>query len=127
MMRLRSADHKQRKLFIDDALLILIMATLACCGLIYEYLLSHYSARILGSVETVIYAVIGIMIVSMGLGAFAAKKVKNAFQGFAILELIVALIGCAATLFIAAVIGFSQTLPQIISDTFQLPKDVFLK
>jgi len=127
MMRLRSADHKQRKLFIDDALLILIMATLACCGLIYEYLLSHYSARILGSVETVIYAVIGIMIVSMGLGAFAAKKVKNAFQGFAILELIVALIGCAATLFIAAVIGFSQTLPQIIADTFQLPKDVFLK
>jgi len=126
-MRLRSADHKQRKLFIDDALLILIMATLACCGLIYEYLLSHYSARILGSVETVIYAVIGIMIVSMGLGAFAAKKVKNAFQGFAILELVVALIGCAATLFIAAVIGFSQTLPQIIADTFQLPKDVFLK
>jgi len=126
-MRLSFFNHKQHKLLIDDVLLILIMATLACCGLIYEYLLSHYAARILGSVETVIYAVIGIMIVSMGLGAFAAKKINNAFQGFAILELAVALIGCAATLFIAAVIGFSQTLPQLISDTFQLPKDVFLK
>jgi len=120
-------SSKKIKLMIDDALLILIMATLACCGLIYEYLLSHYSARILGSVETVIYAIIGIMIVSMGLGAFAAKRIKDAFQGFVILELTVALIGCSATLFIASVIGFSQTLPQIIADTYQIPNDVLLK
>lgn len=117
-MRIKSLKSKQIKLVVDDALLILIMATLACCGLIYEYLLSHYSARILGSVETVIYAIIGIMIVSMGLGAFAAKKVKDAFQGFVFLELMVALIGCSATLFIAAVIGFTQTLPHIIADTY---------
>ncbi|WP_354624919.1 polyamine aminopropyltransferase [Psychromonas sp. MME2] len=116
-------DAKKLKLLIDDTLLIVIMAALACCGLIYEYLLSHYSARILGSVETVIYAIIGIMIVSMGLGAFAAKKVKDAFQGFVILELVVAFIGCSATLFIASVIGFSQTLPHLIADTYQLPMD----
>ena len=116
-------DTKKLKLLIDDSLLILIMATLACCGLIYEYLLSHYSARILGSVETVIYAIIGIMIVSMGLGAFAAKKVKDAFQGFVVLELVVAFIGCSATLFIASIIGFSQTLPQLIADTYQMPMD----
>ena len=116
-------DNKKLKLLIDDSLLILIMATLACCGLIYEYLLSHYSARILGSVETVIYAIIGIMIVSMGLGAFAAKRVKDAFQGFVVLELVVAFIGCSATLFIASVIGFSQTLPQLIADTYQMPMD----
>jgi len=126
-MRLKSLNSKQINLLIDDAFLILIMATLACCGLIYEYLLSHYSARILGSVETVIYAIIGIMIVSMGLGAFAAKKIKDAFQGFVLLELIVALIGCSATLFIASVIGFSQTLPQLIADTYQIPNDVLLK
>ena len=126
-MQSNSLNSKKIKLVIDDALLILIMATLACCGLIYEYLLSHYSARILGSVETVIYAIIGIMIVSMGLGAFAAKKIKDAFQGFVILELTVALIGCSATLFIASVIGFSQTLPQIIADTYQIPNDVLIK
>ena len=115
---------KKLKLLIDDSLLILIMATLACCGLIYEYLLSHYSARILGSVETVIYAIIGIMIVSMGLGAFAAKKIKDEFQGFVILELVVAFIGCCATLFIASVIGFTQTLPQLIAETYQMPADL---
>jgi len=117
-------DSKKIKLLLDDSLLILIMATLACCGLIYEYLLSHYSARILGSVETVIYAIIGIMIVSMGLGAFAAKHVKDAFQGFVVLELVVAFIGCSATLFIASIIGFSQTLPHLIADTYQIPADV---
>jgi spermidine synthase len=116
--------NKKLKLLIDDSLLILIMATLACCGLIYEYLLSHYSARILGSVETVIYAIIGIMIVSMGLGAFAAKKVTDAFQGFVVLELIVAFIGCSATLFIASLIGLSQTLPHIIADSYQIPMDM---
>jgi len=117
-------NNKKLKLFIDDSFLILIMATLACCGLIYEYLLSHYSARILGSVETVIYAIIGIMIVSMGLGAFAAKFVKDAFQGFVTLELVVAFIGCSATLFIASIIGFSQTLPQLIADTYLIPSDM---
>ncbi|PKH03908.1 spermidine synthase [Psychromonas sp. MB-3u-54] len=114
---------KKVKLLIDDSLLILIMSVLACCGLIYEYLLSHYSARILGSVETVIYAIIGIMIVSMGLGAFAAKKISNAFQGFVILELAVALIGCCATLFIASIIGFGQTLPHLLAETYQIPID----
>tara|TARA_R110001583_G_scaffold10441_2_gene48310 strand:+ start:16555 stop:18264 length:1710 start_codon:yes stop_codon:yes gene_type:complete len=125
-MSSNALHSKKITLVIDDVLLILIMATLACCGLIYEYLLSHYSARILGSVETVIYAIIGIMIVSMGLGAFAAKKVKDAFQGFVVLELLVAFIGCSATLFIASVIGFSQTLPQIIADTYQIPNDVLV-
>jgi len=116
-------DSKKLKLLIDDSLLILIMATLACCGLIYEYLLSHYSARILGSVETVIYAIIGIMIVSMGLGAFAAKKIKDAFNGFVILELVVAFIGCSATLFIASIIAVSQILPQVVAETFLIPMD----
>lgn len=125
-MSSNALNSKKITLVIDDVLLILIMATLACCGLIYEYLLSHYSARILGSVETVIYAIIGIMIVSMGLGAFAAKKVKDAFQGFVVLELLVAFIGCSATLFIASVIGFGQTLPQLIADTYQIPNDVLV-
>ncbi|MFQ3259666.1 MAG: spermidine synthase, partial [Pseudoalteromonas distincta] len=49
------------------------MAVLAGCGLIYEYLLSHYAGRVLGSVESAIYAMIGTMIVAMGLGAFLAR------------------------------------------------------
>ena len=60
----------------DDALLLGIMASLAGCGLIYEYLLSHYAGRILGALEAAIYTMIGLMIVSMGVGAFAARKIK---------------------------------------------------
>ncbi len=39
-----------------DLALIVIMGVLAACGLIYEYLLSHYAGRILGAVEATIYA-----------------------------------------------------------------------
>lgn len=111
-------------LFIDDTLLILTMAVLAGCGLIYEYLLSHYAGRVLGVMESTIYTMIGLMIVSMGLGAFAARKVRCAFNGFVCLELIIALLGTSAILFIGALIAITQTLPHIISDMFALPPDM---
>ncbi|WP_298772782.1 polyamine aminopropyltransferase [uncultured Shewanella sp.] len=115
---------KNRKLaWFDDVLLLGIMAVLAACGLIYEYLLSHYAGRILGALEAAIYTMIGLMIVSMGLGAFAARKIRCAFTGFAVLELIVALCGALAILITASVIGFSQQLPQIIANTLGLPAD----
>ena len=56
------------------------MAVLAGCGLIYEYLLSHYAGRILGSVESTIYAMIGTMIVAMGIGAFWRAGLKMPLQ-----------------------------------------------
>ncbi|MGX9461236.1 polyamine aminopropyltransferase [Shewanella sp. A14] len=109
--------------WFDDALLLGIMASLAGCGLIYEYLLSHYAGRILGALEAAIYTMIGLMIVSMGVGAFAARKIKCAFTGFAMLELTVALCGSFAIIVTAAVIGFGQQLPLIIANTLGLPPD----
>jgi spermidine synthase len=109
---------------LDDTLLILTMAVLAGCGLIYEYLLSHYAGRVLGVMESTIYTMIGLMIVSMGLGAFAARKVRCAFNGFVFLELIIALLGSSAILFIGGLIAVTQILPQIISDMFALPPDM---
>ena len=109
--------------WFDDALLLGIMAALAGCGLIYEYLLSHYAGRILGALEAAIYTMIGLMIVSMGVGAFAARKIKCAFTGFAILELTVALCGSFAIIITAAVIGFGQQLPLTIANTLGLPPD----
>ena len=79
-----------KKHLVDDTLLILTMAVLAGCGLIYEYLLSHYAGRVLGVMESTIYTMIGLMIVSMGLGAFSARKIRCAFNGFVWLELIIA-------------------------------------
>jgi spermidine synthase len=114
---------KNKKLFLDDTQLILTMAVLAGCGLIYEYLLSHYAGRVLGIMESTIYAMIGLMIVAMGLGAFAARKIRDAFQGFVYLELIIALLGSCAILIIGGLIAFSQLLPQMLADTFALPPD----
>ena len=112
-----------KHLFWNDVLLILTMAVLAGCGLIYEYLLSHYAGRVLGVMESAIYTMIGLMIVSMGLGAFAARKIKCAFNGFVWLELMIAFLGTTAIIIIASLIAATQLLPQIIADTFNLPPD----
>jgi spermidine synthase len=109
---------------LDDILLILTMAVLAGCGLIYEYLLSHYAGRVLGVMESTIYTMIGLMIVSMGLGAFAARKVRCAFNGFVWLELIIALLGSSAILLIGSLIAVTQLLPDLIANMLALPPDM---
>ncbi|VAW67549.1 Spermidine synthase [hydrothermal vent metagenome] len=108
----------------QDFILFSIMGVLAACGLIYEYLLSHYAGRILGAVETVIFAMIGVMIVSMGLGAFAARIFKSYFNAFVWLELSIALIGGTAVLVLAVTTALANMFPQILSDTFFLPPDL---
>ena len=118
--------HKNR-LFWHDLLLILTMAVLAGCGLIYEYLLSHYAGRVLGVMESAIYSMIGLMIVSMGLGAFAARKIQCAFNGFVWLELTVALIGTSAIILISGLVALTQILPHLIAETFSLPPDAVPK
>lgn len=107
-----------------DFVLFAIMGILAGCGLIYEYLLSHYAGRILGAVEQVIFAMIGVMIVSMGLGAFAARIFKSFFNAFAWLEVSIALIGASAVLILAATTALANILPQILMETFLLPPDL---
>lgn len=99
------------------------MAVLAGCGLIYEYLLSHYAGRVLGVMESTIYTMIGLMIVAMGLGAFSARKIRNAFNGFVWLELTVALLGSTSILIIGGFIALAQLLPTLLADTFALPQD----
>ncbi|VAW56015.1 Spermidine synthase [hydrothermal vent metagenome] len=107
-----------------DFVLFSIMGILAGCGLIYEYLLSHYAGRILGAVETVIFAMIGVMIVSMGLGAFAARVFKSYFNAFAWLELSIALIGGSSVLILAATTALANMFPQLLMQTFSLPPDL---
>jgi len=109
----------------DDVLLILTMAVLAGCGLIYEYLLSHYAGRVLGIMESTIYAMIGLMIVAMGLGAFAARKIQCAFNGFVWLELTIAFLGSSSILIIGGLIALTQTFPEILGSMFNLPPDAY--
>lgn len=119
-----TAYTTRKKLFIHDTFLISIMGILAACGLIYEYLLSHYAGRILGTVETAIYTMIGLMIVSMGLGSIAARVIRDAFTAFAWLEGIIATIGITCILMIGGLVAVTTLLPQIIADTFLLPPDL---
>ena len=107
-----------------DFLLFTIVAILAGCGLIYEYLLSHYAGRILGAVEQVIFAMIGVMIVSMGLGAFAARVFKSYFNALVWLELSIAFIGGTAVLFLAATTALANQFPQLLIETFAMPPDL---
>ncbi len=107
-----------------DFLLFAIMGMLAACGLVYQYLLAHYSGRILGAIDVVIFAMIGIMIVAMGLGAFAARIFKSHFSAFAWLEVSIAFIGVSAVLLLAATTALANLLPQILMQTFLLPPDL---
>ena len=90
-----------------DVVLIGTMGVVAACGLIYEYLMAHFAGRILGAVEPTIYAMIGLMIVAMGIGAFAAKWVASIFRGFAWLELAIGLLGGSSVLLLSAVVAFA--------------------
>lgn len=119
-----SAVPSKASLRRDDILLLGIMAALAGCGLVYEYLLSAYAARVLGAVETTIYAMIGIMIVSMGAGAFAAKWIKRPYDGFVRLEVLVAIIGCSSVIVLAAVVAFTHLLPYWIERIYGLPVSI---
>lgn len=115
------------KLYGHDLLLILTMATLAACGLIYQYLLSHYAGRVLGVMEHAIFTMIGVMIVSMGVGAFAAKMVRCPYTGFAWLETIIALFGAAGLLLIGGSFALSSILPNILAVNYGVPDDLIPK
>jgi len=104
--------------WVEDAILLSIMMVLAGCGLIYEFLLSHYAARVLGATEIAIFGVFTVMIASMGIGAFFAQRVRCPFSGFAWLEWGIGVLGAIAILLTAAVITATYVLPNVIAFTY---------
>jgi len=116
--------RKNPRLLAYDMSLLTIMAVLAACGLIYQYLLSHYTGRVVGMMEHAIFIMIGVMIVAMGIGSFLAKSVQCAFTGFAWLEAVIALLGGTGILFIGFMFAFSYSFPEIIGGNFNIPPDL---
>ena len=88
------------------------MGVVAACGLVYEYLMAHYAGRVLGAVEPTLYAMIGLMIVAMGFGAFAAKWIRAIYRGFAWLELGIAVLGGTSVLLLSAAVALAYGLPE---------------
>lgn len=115
------------KIKLIDLFIILIMMTLAACGLIYEYVFSHYAGRVLGSIETVIYAIIGIMIVSMGIGAFLSNKLKDPFFSLSILESLIAMLAFLGIFIISLSNAFAYQLPKLIAETYGISEHLSLQ
>ncbi|VFM97458.1 MAG: spermidine synthase [Candidatus Kentron sp. G] len=113
-----------RSLLSRDIALLVILAVLAGCGLIYEYLVSHYAGRVLGALETAIYSIIGLMIVAMGIGSFLARIIRCPFTGFVWLEVSIALLGSCAVLLIGGAFAVANLFPKVLADTFGLPPDL---
>lgn len=109
-----------------DIVLLGIMTMGAACGIIYEYLISHYAGRIIGSYDTAVYGIIGIMVASMGLGAFYARAVKCPYTGFAWLEAGIALIGGSAVLMMAGLYALAYILPLQLQHAFGLHQSISL-
>lgn len=107
-----------------DWAVLTILAIGAGCGLVYEYLLSHYAGRILGAVEEAIFGIISVMMIFMGVGSFLARKIQNPFAGFAWLELCLAFIGASSVLLIGGVFSLAALFPQILAETFSIPPDL---
>ena len=106
--------------------LIGTLGVVAGCGLIYEYLMAHFAGRILGAVEPTIYAMIGLMIVAMGVGAFLAKWVSSMYRGFAWLEVSIGLIGGFSVLTLSAAVAFAYSLPEWIRSVYQVDAGVVM-
>jgi len=100
------------------------MGTLAACGIIYEYLMAHFAGRVLGAFEWTIYAMIGIMIVSMGIGAFLAKWVRCPFNGFVWLEWAIGLVGATSLIFISLSVSLSYTIPSYLQEIYGLHQTI---
>ncbi len=101
-----------------------ILAVGAGCGLIYEYLLAHYAGRVVGAMESTIFGIITLMMVSMGAGSFLARKVKNPYLGFAVLEVVLAFVGSVSVLLIGGVFALVNLFPAMLAETFQIPIDL---
>ena len=106
------------RLRLHDTALIGAMGLVAACGLVYEYLMAHYAGRILGAVEPTLYAMIGLMIVAMGIGAFAAKWITSIYRGFAWLELGIALLGGSSVLLLSGAVALAYSLPEWLRSVY---------
>ena len=107
-----------------DWAVLTILAIGAGCGLVYEYLLSHYAGRVLGAVEEAIFGIISVMMIFMGVGSFLARNITNPFAGFAWLELCLAVIGASSVLLIGGVFSLAALFPQLLAETFSIPPDL---
>lgn len=111
-----------KKLTARDLGIFLIMGAIGACGIMYEFMLSSYTARVLGSTEKVIFTVVLYMFLAMGIGAAILPRfVKNHYNGFVIIEFLIAISGSISILLVSISNGIGYVLPAIMAETFRIP------
>lgn len=121
---MKIVKNRLSNLKLVDSFIIFIMGAIAACGLVYEYAISHFAARVIGSMEIVIFSIISIMIVSMGVGAFLAQKIKDPFFAFSLLESIIAITAVIGIFVIAGGHTFAYSLPEILAEHYNISYDM---
>ena len=127
MKKLLSGKSTNFLSLLNDFKLAPIVMVIAGCGFIYQYLLAGYAGRIIGVMETAIFTIMTIMVLFMGIGAFIAKKFNDKFFAFSILESVIGLVAVGSVYFISLMSALSNILPEIISNTFDIPLELFMK
>ena len=120
---MKTAASTQQEKILDYTVLA-ILSIGAGCGLVYEYLLSHYAGRVLGAMEVAIFGIITVMMIFMGVGSFLARAIRNPYTGFAWLEVLLALLGSTSVFLIGGLFALSSLLPRILMETFNIPIDL---
>ena len=120
--------NKVRNLpYFNDLILSPIVMIIAGCGLVYQYLLSNYAGRIIGVMDRSIFLIMSIIIFFMGVGSFLAKRYKNSFYSFSILESVVGLTAILNIFIISGANAIANILPEILSSTLQVPIEATMR
>lgn len=112
---------------INDFKLSPLVMTIAGCGFIYQYLLASYSGRIIGVMEVAIFTIMTIMVLFMGIGSFVAKRFDDKFFSFSILESVIGMVAVSTIFIISGANALANQLPEIISNTFGVPVELFMQ
>ncbi len=100
--------EEQDKIYLDlpptqTAILLLSIAVVALCGIVYELIIGAVSTYLLGNSIYQFSITIGFFMFAMGVGSFLSQFIRsNLVQNFIFVEIILALIGgvCSISLFL---------------------------
>lgn len=101
--------------FAKNIFIVFLIAIVASCGLIYEYLISHYTGIVIGIIDKAIYGAIGVMLAAMGAGsAYAGKYIKDNYTAFVILESLISISGSLIVAFLGIIYALSYWIPNLM-------------
>ena len=101
---------------VRRSLVLAAVFVCAACGLVYELALVALGSYLLGNTVTQASVVLALMVFAMGLGSLAAKPLtRHAALGFAVVELVLALVGGTSVLVLyAAFAWWSLYQPMLV-------------